>query len=172
MYNISHDIILYIASYLYNLNYYKNMMLINKEFYTCLHNLFYKKICLQKEFNILSIKYTAIEEKNDDDIFYPSSHNNNWNIYNCINSSCPYKSISVGVVHTYSINKNKDSQYTHYNEYSNNNNISINKIIKNKHSTRRYIPYCKDCMEKYINSVQSNNYIIPVSYFESLLLSL
>lgn len=146
------------------------MMLVNKEIYSYLNNFHYKRIRLMREFNILSIKYSAIEDKNDDDLYYPSSFNNPWNIYNCINSICPCKNVSVGVVHTYSVIK---SDYDKYNEHT----IYIQEIVKNQHSTRRYIPYCEDCMEKYINSVQSNNFIqtnnfiITLSYSETLLLS-
>ena len=165
MFNMQYDTVLYIASFLYSLNDYKNMMLLNKEIYSYLDNFDYKRIRLMREMNNLCIKYNAIEDKNDDDLYYPSSFNNPWNVYNCINSNCPYKNVSVGVVHTYSVTK---SEYDKYNEHT----IYIQEIVKNRHSTRRYIPYCEDCMEKYINSVQSNNYIIPLSYSETLLLSI
>lgn len=165
MLNIQYDTVLYIASFLYSFNDYKNMMLINKEIYSYLDNFEYKRIRLMRELNSLSIKYSAIEDKNDDDLYYPSSFNNPWNVYNCINSNCPCKNVSVGVVHTYSVNKD---EYEIYNE----NSIYIQEIVKNIQSIRRYIPYCEDCTEKYINSVQSNNYIIPLSYSETLLLSI
>ena len=164
MFNMQYDTVLYIASFLYSLNDYKNMMLINKEIYSYLDNFEYKRIRLMQEMNNLYIKYNAIEDKNDDDLYYPSSFYNPWNIYNCINSNCPSKNVSVGVVHTYSVNKD---DYEIYNE----NSRYIEVIAKNTHSIRRYIPYCEDCMEKYINSVQSNNFIIPISYSETLLLS-
>ena len=165
MFNIQYDTVLYIASFLYNLNDYKNMMLINKEIYGYLDNFEYKRIRLMREMNNLCIKYNAIEDKNDDDLYYPSSLNNPWNVYNCINSNCPCKNISLGVVHTYSVNKD---DYEIYNE----NSRYIEEIAKNTHSIRRNIPYCEDCMEKYINSIQSNNYIIPLTYSETLMLSI
>ena len=165
MFNIQYDTVLYIVSFLYSLKDYKNMMLLNKEIYAYLYNFDYKRIRLMIEMNNLSIKYNAIEDKNDDDLYYPSSFNNPWNVYNCINSNCPCKNVSVGVVHTYCVNKD---EYNKYNEHT----IYIQETVKNRHSTRRYIPYCEDCMEKYINSLQSNNYIIHVSYSESLLLSI
>lgn len=165
MFNIQYDTVLYIASFLYSLKDYKNMMLINKEIYSYLDNFEYKRIRLMREMNNLYIKYNAIEDKNDDDLYYPSSFYNPWNVYNCINTNCPSENVSVGVVHTYSVNKD---DYEIYNE----NSRYIEEIAKNTQSIRRYIPYCQDCMEKYINSVQSNNYIIPLSYSESLMLSI
>ena len=115
MFNIQYDTLLYIASFLYSLNDYKNMMLLNKEIYVCLNNFYYKRIRLMREINNLYIKYNAIEDKNDDDLYYPSSFNNPWNVYNCINSNCPCKNVSVGVVHTYSVTKR---DYDKYNEYT------------------------------------------------------
>ena len=88
-----------------NFDNYKNMMLINKEIYSYLDNFEYKRIRLMREMNNLCIKYNAIEDKNDDDLYYPSSFNKPWNVYNCINFNCPCKNISLGVVHTYSVNK-------------------------------------------------------------------
>ena len=175
MLNIENDTIQYIASFLYNLNDYKKMMILNKEIYSYLYNFQYKKIRIMREFNNLSIKYSAIEEKNDDDLYYPSSFNNPWNLYNCIKSNCPDKNLSLGVVHIYTVTKDEydicyritasASAYI-YSE----NSMYIKKIVKNRRSVRRYIPYCKDCMEKYINSIQSNNYIIVFSYSETLML--
>ena len=173
--NIQYDIILYISSFLYNINDYKNMMLINKEIYNYLYNFYYKKIRLQRELNNLSIKYYAIEEKNDDDLYYPSSFYNQWNVYNCICYPCPYQNVSVGVVYTYCIERYEYNKYNENNNQNNNqNNIESIKNLNDKCITRRYIPYCKDCMEKYINnSIQANNnymqtdndYIIALSYY-------
>lgn len=164
MLNIQYDTLLYIASFLYSLNDYKNMMLINKEIYSYLDNFYYKRIRLTRELNSLSIKYSAIEHKNDDDLYYPSSFNNPWNVYNCISSSCPQNNVSLGVVYTYCVDTNNYRDYCE-------NNIDF---IKNMKYTHRYIPYCKECMETYINdSMQSskNNYIIALSYLELIIVS-
>ena len=164
MLNIQYDTVLYIASFLYNINDYKNMMLINKEIYGYLDNFEYKRIRLMRELNSLSIKYSAIEHKNDDDLYYPSSFNNPWNVYSCISNSCPYSNVSVGVAYTYCVG------FNNYRDYCEN-NVDF---IKNKKYTRRYIPYCRDCMETYINgSMQSreNNYIIALSYLELIVVS-
>ena len=70
MYKLNHDLIIYIISFLFTINDYTNVMLINKEIFYLLYNYNYKKIRLNNKLIQLSIKYSAIREKNEDDLYY------------------------------------------------------------------------------------------------------
>lgn len=156
MYKLNHDLIIYIISFLFTINDYTNVMLINKEIFYLLYNYNYKKIRLNNKLIQLSIKYSAIREKNEDDLYYQSSFNNSWNRYNCIVSNCQidgFKDISIGIVYIYILNSKEYYQYI-------NNNLQC---LKNKNPTLKFIPYCKNCVKRYINIEQyhnKNNYLV------------
>jgi len=157
MINIQYDTLLYIASFLYSINDYRNLMLVNREIYEYLHTRNYRETRLKRELNKITIKHDAIEDKNETDLYSESSYADGWNHYQCINYECPNRrlqkrieSLAMGIAYAYSIT---DRQH---NDYLVNGEIDF---IKTKRPTRRFIPYCLDCMEKYENaSIQSNEY--------------
>ena len=141
---LPYDIISYIVSYLYNINHYTALMLINKEIYNYLHNYTYKRVILSKKLIELENKYGYIQEKNDDDLYYPSSFNNSWNIQKCIVSNCQNKDNAIGLVYICCFNSTEIQFW--------NNGINLNST--NTHL--KYIPYCTECMNQYINSQYLN----------------
>ena len=174
MINIQYDTLLYIASFLYSINDYRNLMLVNREIYEYLHNRTYREIQLKHEFHKISIRHDMIEAKNEMDMDSMSSYLDGWNRYQCINHDCPNKSynnksynnksynnksynnksyidsLAIGINHIYSITP---EQYKDYIEDGRLDFIEWNKGL------RRFIPYCQDCMEKYENtSIQSKSY--------------
>ena len=169
MINIQYDTLLYITSFLYSINDYLNLMLVNREIYEYLHNRTYREIRLKHEFNKITTKHDMIAAKNEMDMDYMSSYLDGWNRYQCINHDCPNKSynnksynnksynnksyidsLAIGISHIYSITPEQ------YNDYIKDESLDF--IEWNK-GLRRFIPYCQDCMEKYENtSIQSNNY--------------
>ena len=157
MINIQYDTLLYIASFLYSINDYRNLMLVNREIYEYLHNRTYRETTLKHQLNKTITKYNMIEAKNETDLYSESSYADGWNHYQCINQDCPNRrlkkrieSLAMGIAYTYSITAQQ------HNDYLENGVIDF---IKTKHPTRRFIPYCEDCMEKYENaSIQSNEY--------------
>jgi len=161
MENIQYDTLLYVASFLYSINDYRNLMLVNREIYEYLNNRTYRETRLKRELNKISIKHGMIEEKNETDLYSASSYANGWNHYQCINQDCPNKrdnltrynnidSLAIGIGYTYSITALQHTQYLENGDMD---------FIKTKRPTRRFIPYCQDCMEKYENaSIQSNEY--------------
>jgi hypothetical protein len=159
MINIQYDTFLYIASFLYSINDYRNLMLVNREIYEYLHNRTYREIQLKHEFHKISIRHDMIEAKNEMDMESMSSYLDGWNRYQCINHDCPNKSynnksdidsLAIGISHIYSITPEQ------YNDYIKDESLDF--IEWNK-GLRRFIPYCQDCMEKYENtSIQSKSY--------------
>ena len=161
MENIQYDTLLYIASFLYSINDYRNLMLINHEIYEYLNTRNYRETRLKHELNKTITKYDRIEAKNETDLYSESSYSDGWNHYRCLNHDCPNKrdnltrynnieSLAIGIAYTYSITARQ------YNDYLENGDMDF---IKTKRPTRRFIPYCEDCMEKYENaSIQSNEY--------------
>ena len=143
---LPYDMLLYIVSFLYNINDYTQVMLLNKNIYNYLNDYNYKRRILNNKLLYLQFKYNAIEEKNYDDLYYPSSFINQWNIYNCVSSKCIHKNDNetnaIGVAYTYTIT---------YNEWLNSRDTWDFSNIKLKKHTRRFIPYCINCMIKYIN---------------------
>ena len=161
MENIQYDTLLYITSFLYTINDYRNLMLVNHEIYDYLNTRNYRETRLKHMLNNIIMKYDLIEDKNDTDLYSASSYANRWNHYQCINQDCPNKrdnltrynnidSLAIGIGYTYSITALQHTQYLENGDMD---------FIKTKPLTRRFIPYCPDCMEKYVNaSIQSNDY--------------
>lgn len=61
--NLPYDMLLYIVSFLYNINDYTQVMLLNKNIYNYLNNYKYKRRILNNKLLDLQFKYNAIEEK-------------------------------------------------------------------------------------------------------------
>lgn len=157
MQNIQYDTLLYIASFLYSINDYRNLMLVNREIYEYLNTRNYRETRLKYELNKITMKHDQIEAKNETDLYSESSYADGWNHYRCLNHDCPNRrlkkhieNLAIGIAYTYSITAQQ------HNDYLENGDIDF---IKTKRPTRRFIPYCEDCMEKYENaSIQSNEY--------------
>jgi len=103
------------------------------------------------------LKYVMMEDKSFEDLLYPSSFNNSWNIMNCCNSSCctnTNKALGVSYFYYPKVLPYNNTD-TETDSYSMNltNYYRTYECINSTH-IKRYIPYCYICMIKYMDFQQ------------------
>ena len=122
-------------------------------------------------FMATNLKYVMMEEKSLDDLLYPSSFYNSWNIINCCNSSCCNNNNNnnnnndnkaLGVVYFYypkdltPLEPEPPDPYTiNVNSFNYFNRIEE---CKNAKYIKRFMPYCYDCMNEYVDFQERDDF--------------